>query len=73
MVQLAHCNTEENGSGVCFVGIMPGARTPLSFRLIADMMNDKTGLAVKACATALALFHAASDNNNSNKETKENE
>lgn len=73
MVELSHSNTDKDGRGVCFLGVLPGARTPMSFRLIADMMNDKTGFSVKACAIALAAFHHAEKENHNNKENNENE
>ena len=54
LCHIAIGHDEKNGSAICSVGILPGIRTPMSFRVIAELMKDKSRGLLKLILTSLA-------------------
>lgn len=52
-------NDGNKGNGISYVAGLPGARTPMTFRIFTDAMQDKTGRVLKAMVIGAAMMRAA--------------
>ena len=52
-------NYEDKGMGICFVSGLPGARTPMAFRVFTDAMRDKSQTILKGMMLGASMMHAA--------------
>ena len=56
-------NDPVNGNGIAYVAGLPGARTPIRFRVFTDAMQDKSGRIFKSMVIGAAMMHAAEQKN----------
>ena len=54
LCHIAIGHDEKNGSPIYSVGILPGIRTPMSFRVITELMKDKSHRLLKLIITSFA-------------------
>lgn len=52
-------NDRVKGNGICFVAGLPGARTPMAFRVFTDAMQDPSGNTLKGMMLGAAMTRAA--------------
>ena len=57
LCHIAIGHDEKNGSPIYSVGILPGIRTPMSFRVIAELMKDKSHRLLKLIITSFASWN----------------